>query len=229
MSALGLLLTLGLASAAPGAEDAPEDAPIDAGEFDDASAGPADAAPIAEGPVLEVEDQVEEPLAPAPEAPVDPPTDIPDRPHFVYANTYGLTFGISPLPSVDVTSFFGGALRRREGQERRWAIGYQVTVSVGLAERYILGLLTHRHHIAAYTYSAGGRLFASASLGLAFLTIVPGVLEGEGKLGYLFGARRHTAHIAGVFGGMLRLGWHFHMMEKLPMPQVGLFLGFVVR
>ena len=154
----------------------------------------------------------------------------PARPHFVFVNTYGVTFGVNTIGSFDSAFFFGAALRRRTERTRRWALGYQLTLSAGGAERYLVGLFTVRHHLAAYTYSPSKRLFASVGAGLAlFAGLQPAVLEGEGRLGFVFGRKRKEKRLAGIAGGMLRLGWHFHNDELIPMPQVGAFIGFAVR
>ncbi len=153
----------------------------------------------------------------------------PARPHFVFINTYGLTAGIKYFPSWDSSFFFGRALRKRQ-TPRRWALGYQLTTSLGGAERYVYGFATLRHHLAAYTYSASGRLLAAASVGGAFfLGIQPAVLEGEGRVAYVFGRRRQERRLAGMVGGMVRLGWTYTHQELIPMPQVGAFVGFAVR
>ncbi|HGG57234.1 MAG TPA: hypothetical protein ENK31_05515 [Nannocystis exedens] len=154
----------------------------------------------------------------------------PARPHFVFVNTYGVTFGINTIGSFDSAFFFGAALKRRAERSRRWALGYQLTLSAGGAERYLSGLLTIRHHLAAYTYSPSKRLFGSVGAGLAlFFGLQPAVLEAEGRLGFVFGRKRRDRRLAGIAGGMLRLGWHFHNDELIPMPQVGAFIGFAVR
>jgi hypothetical protein len=154
----------------------------------------------------------------------------PARPHFVFINTYGLTAGVNYFPSWDSSFFFGGALRKREKTPRRWALGYQLTASLGGADRYSIGAATLRHHLAAYTYSASGRLLAAASIGGAFfLGVQPAVLEGEGRIAYVFGKRRQERRLAGMVGGMLRLGWNYYYKELVPMPQVGAFVGFAVR
>ncbi|HRI06307.1 MAG TPA: hypothetical protein PKW35_00750, partial [Nannocystaceae bacterium] len=151
--------------------------------------------------------------------------------HFVFANTYGFTFGVSPLPSFEAMFFFGGALRQREEGRRRWAIGYQPTISFGLADRYFIGILTLRHHVAAHSF--GGkreRLVASVSAGVASVALLePAIVEGEGRMGYLFGRRRDRSRMVGVVGGLLRLGWHFRTFERVPMPQVGVFVGMLLR
>ncbi|MEZ4380455.1 MAG: hypothetical protein R3A79_03860 [Nannocystaceae bacterium] len=234
--ALALALALEPSQPAPPVEPAPPAEPAPPVE----PAPPAEPAPPSavmepEGPAaadLAVEDEALDPLGldPAPKAEVERPSPIPAAGHTAFINTYGLTAGVSYLPSLDSTFFFGRALRERELSPRRWAIGYQFTNSIGGAERYLLGALTLRHSVAAYTYSASSRLMASAALGVGFFVgVVPAFLEGEGRVAYVFGKRRDERRVAGIVGGMLRLGWHFHTLERVPMPQVGAFVGFAVR
>ncbi|MCA9659019.1 MAG: hypothetical protein KC486_11800 [Myxococcales bacterium] len=154
----------------------------------------------------------------------------PDRPHFVFAHSYGLTFGLNTIPSGEVAFFFGRAIGERDLSVRRWALGYQATVSVGGAERYSDGVLTLRSHLMAATYRAHDRLYASMALGLAlFHGWFPQVLEGEGKIALVFGARRRRSQTAGLVGANLRLGWNFFHDERAPAPQIGAFIGFVHR
>jgi len=143
-----------------------------------------------------------------------PPPAPPGR--FVFAFLPGLTIGVSarPTPSADVSFFFGGRLRNN-----KWALGYQFTGSVGMAERYWLGILTHRHHITALT-KFGRRGFATIGGGVAIFVLWPAVAELETRVGIRFGPRER-----GVFGGQLRLGYNFYYREKAPLPQLGLFLG----
>mgnify|MGYP000414419962 CR=1 FL=1 len=138
------------------------------------------------------------------------------RSRFVFAFLPSLTFGISAefVPSQNVAFFFGGRL-----PGDRWALGYQFTGSAGLAERYLAGVLTHRHHIAALT-KFGRRGFASVAGGVAFFFFMPSVVELETRIGMRFGARQR-----GVFGGHIRLGHNFGFHEKAPLPQFGLFVG----
>lgn len=143
--------------------------------------------------------------------PIDPPSDPTHR--VIFASMLGLTSGLSVVPSLDLALFVGRPLRAR-----RWALGYQLTLSSGLAERYWSGLLTHRHHLAGQRHF-GRYGWASVSGGLALLIIRP-VLEVEGRLAVRFGPKRR-----GLFGGLMRLGWNVAYGEHAPMPQLGLFLG----
>ncbi|MCB9750645.1 MAG: hypothetical protein H6713_11730 [Myxococcales bacterium] len=142
---------------------------------------------------------------------------------FAFAFLPGLTFGVSYLPSIDLPLYFGGVLPERK-PGRRWTLGYQATISLGYAERYIYGLATHRHHITAMT--VGERrphLYGSIGGGVAFLLTAP-VIEVEGRVGYVFG-KPPLGRVLGVFGAMARLGWNVGYREGAPMPQFGLFIG----
>jgi len=187
------------------------------------------ALPYDAGPAPQPDEESDEGEAPSGESQALLERSVPARPHFVFINTYGMTLGISYAPSWDTSLFFGAALRRGE-TPRRWALGYQLTGSLGLADRYYDSIKTVRHHLAAYSYSSSGRLLASASLGVAFFQgYQPAILEGEGRIGYMFGRRRLERRLVGIVGGMLRLGWTFLTVEEVPMPQFGVFLGFAVR
>ena len=143
-----------------------------------------------------------------------PPPRPPSR--FVFAVLPGLTFGINArmIPSANVSLFFGGRLRGG-----KWALGYQFTGSIGLADRYILGALTHRHHITALTHF-GRRGFATVGAGLAIFFWYPAVAEVEARVGLRFGPRKRA-----LFGGQLRLGHNFVYREHAPLPQLGFFFG----
>lgn len=172
--------------------------------------------------------QVDEDAEGAEPAKLKPP--YPARPHFVFVHTYGLTFGLNTIPSGEAAFFFGRAIGERDLSIRRWALGYQATVSVGGADRYSDGELTLRGHLMAATYRAHDRLYASMGLGLAFYRgWIPQVLEGEGKIALVFGARRNHRRIAGLVGANLRLGWNYVHSERAPAPQIGAFIGFVRR
>lgn len=149
--------------------------------------------------------------------PLPPPPPPPRLRRFVFAAMPGLIFGVNAqmIPSATAAFFFGGRLRGG-----KWALGYQLTGTVGFADRYFLGGLTHRHHLTALT-NFGQRGFASIGGGLAFLLFYPGVVEVETRIGMRFGRRKR-----GVFGAQVRLGHNFYYREKAPLPQAGLFLGF---
>jgi len=163
-------------------------------------------------------------------------------PHVVFANHYSLTFGLEEVPSGDIALFFGRALPALAPTRahRRWALGYQLTVSVGGADRYALSAFTHRHHLMAVGYSVRRpRLYVTIGGGIAIFAGTPrplppgawrpSVAEFEGRLGYIFGPRRHRRRLAGVVGGMARLGWNAASLEKAPVPQIGAFLGLLLR
>jgi hypothetical protein len=163
--------------------------------------------------------------APAP-APAAEPFGVadtaatPPRPpkprRFVFAFLPGITAGISPLPSLDLAFFFGGRLRRSP-----WALGYQFTFSAGVAERYLEGFVTHRHHLTAMrSFGARDRGFVSVGGGIALLAVSATVIEAETRVGLRFGPRRR-----GVVAALTRLGWNVGFREQAPMPQFGVVLG----
>jgi hypothetical protein len=138
------------------------------------------------------------------------------KPRFVFALLAGPTFGLSYLPSANLSLFFGGRLKRSP-----WALGFQLTLSSGLAERYFSGIATHRYHITALTsFGAGGRGFATVGGGLAFRVFSP-LVEAEGRVGFRFGASRR-----GTLAAVVRLGYDFDHREGAPVPQVGVVMGF---
>jgi len=163
-------------------------------------------------------------------------------PHFVFANHYGVTWGLGPLPSGDIAFFFGRALPALAPSRahQRWALGYQLTLSVGDSDRYFLSGFTQRHHLMAVSYGTlRPRLYAALGGGLAIFSgrylpaapkdWRPSVAEVEGRLGYIFGRRRDHRSLVGVVGGTARLGWNAASLEKAPVPQLGAFIGFLVR
>lgn len=194
------------AAAAPAEPAAPADvAPV-------VSPAPAPEAPVAAapGPVA-----VAAPgPAPGPPMGVEAPPPRPRR--FVFAFLPALTFGLAYLPSTNLAFFFGGRLPRSP-----WALGYQITLSSGLADRYTLGLFfTHRHHLMAMrAFGARERGFLALGGGAAFLVNSP-VVEAEVKVGFRFGRRKR-----GVVGGLFRLGWDVGHHEQAPVPQLGAFVG----
>ncbi|HEY0133780.1 MAG TPA: hypothetical protein VGB85_06855, partial [Nannocystis sp.] len=119
------------------------------------------------------------------------PELAPRRRGLVFAFMPALTFGLSPLPSLDHAFYFGGRLRGP------WALGYQFTLSSGGAERYVLGLMTHRHHITGMRgFGRDDRGLISVGGGAAFLFAVP-VVEVETRVAWRFGKRRR-----GLLGGV---------------------------
>lgn len=147
------------------------------------------------------------------------PTPPARRSRFAFAFVPSLTAGLSYFPSSNLAFFFGGRLPRGP-----WALGYQFTFSSGLADRYTDGLFfTHRHHVTAMRgFGARERGYLSLGGGAAFLYNLP-VVEGEVKVGYRFGRRKH-----GVVGGLFRLGWDIGHREQAPVPQLGAFIGVAV-
>lgn len=182
------------APTAPAAEPVPEAAPGDAY----APFAPAGAAYPAAPPDMVVE------------------TDEPERPkRFVFAYLPSLTFGLSPFPSINNAFFLGGRVK-----SSRWAVGFQFTLSFGLAERYLTGLMTHRYHVTGLTsFGANGRGFASFGGGAAFRMDQP-MVEIEGRLGYRFGAKKR-----GIVGAVARIGYDFYHREGAPVPQLGVVIG----
>lgn len=157
------------------------------------------------------------------------PADRPRPPaRFVVANTYGLNFGFTSIPSGEVSLFLGASLPVRLWHPAHWiALGYQGTFSAGFADvptmPHGFSLFVHRHHVALHGVAGRkGRLAYGAGVGAAFPIEGPSVgLEGEGRLGYVFA--RPGARVQGIFGGQMRLsgsiGW-------LAWPQFGVFVGF---
>ena len=136
---------------------------------------------------------------------------------FVYAWWAGVTLGV-PYPSFSpVTAFFGGRL------PSGWALGYQLGLSVGGAERYLGSLLfpmAHRHHIAGMRrFGAKRRGLVTTSGGVAFVFPLSPVVEVETRVAVRLGGGKWH------FGGLLRLGWDVGHREYAPMPQVGIYIG----
>ncbi|MDC0674532.1 hypothetical protein [Nannocystis radixulma] len=148
--------------------------------------------------------------------PAYPPAPAPaNKSRFVFAFLPGPTLGLHYFPSANLPFFFGARLKRSP-----WALGFQFTVSTGLAERYLSGLLTHRYHVTGLTsFGARGRGFASVGGGFAVRFFSP-MIEAEGRVGLRFGSRRR-----GIVAGMVRLGYDFAHREGAPVPQVGVVVG----
>src|SRR5690606_2449535 len=170
-----------------------------------------------------------------PEGPADVPEAVSHR-KLVFAGMAGLNFSVLfPVPSGDFSFFLGTNLRPRKNRARTFdwntALGYQLTLSVGLAdimtfefsELDVFGFFIHRHHLTAMGY--GGkhqRLFYSLGGGVMFdFTQLVGV-EGEGRLGYVF--TKPERRVKGIVGGQGRLTGAF---DGIPLPQLGVFLGFM--
>lgn len=215
------------AVAAPPAAPAPAPTPTPVTYASDAEAAPRVASNSAE--------------APEPE-PTVPASSLHRR--LVFANLYGVNFSVlSAIPSAEVSFFLGTNLRPRRAAARfDWntALGYQLTVAVGQADRASLdaagvvdpalkGLFVHRHHLTAVGYGGKNQhLFYSYGGGAWFnFTSLAGV-EAEGRLGYLFGQPAEAGgkrRPRGVVGGHARLSGAF---EGPPLLHVGLFGGLLV-
>ncbi len=53
-------------------------------------------------------------------------------------------------------------------------------------------------------------------------------VEIEGRVGYRFGVHAGRRAV-GVFGLLAQLGWDISHRELAPMPQLGVFIGFLLR
>lgn len=158
-----------------------------------------------------------------PEAPTSPI-------RFVLANTYGLNFGLTPVPSGEATLFLGASLPIRPWRPTQWlALGYHGAIAGGSADApgfaASTSLFVHRHRLAILgTGGAKGRLAYGLGVGVVMTApqrIAPG-LEAEGRLGYLFGRPEHRNQ--GIVGAQLRVSGS---LEHSPWPQVGVFIGLV--
>ena len=181
--------------------------------------------------------------APAPPKPRKPigPDDVPDAVKYrrlVFTNHYTLNFGIfSPIPSGDFSFFLGSSLLPRKHSLRMFdwntAVGYQLTLSVGLADSSTLavspsqidGIFFHRHHLTVTGIGGQRQRFYYSVGGGAWLWMSQFVgVEGEARLGIRF-AVREDSRASGVFGLQTRLSG---AVRGAPMPQFGLFLGFMI-
>lgn len=187
------------------------------------------------------------PYPPPPNAAPPPPANVAEGPgalpesvthrKLVFANLYTLNFSIfSPIPSGDFTFFLGTNLRPRKNRARTFdwntALGYQLTLSVGLADMPTFDLsnlnvgfpiFVHRHHFTAMGYGGKNqRLFYSVGGGALFVLSTIGGVEGEGRLGYVF--TDPAKRVKGIVGGQARLTAAF---EGIPLLQIGPFIGFM--
>lgn len=167
----------------------------------------------------------------------------------VFSNFYGINFGISPVPSGELSVFLGTNLRPRRssvGKDWNTALGYQVTLSLGLADDPTVGssaatrdddclefdfcfnptpIFFHRHALMAQGYGGKkGRLYYALGGGAVLWNTQLVGIEGEGKLGYIFSAREGS-RVKGIVGGQMRLSGAF---DGAPLPQFGGFIGFMV-
>jgi hypothetical protein len=173
--------------------------------------------------------------------PVATPRELPESTthrRLVFQNTYALGFGLFYIPSGDFSFFLGSNLKPRKNLARTFdwntAIGYQLTLSVGLADYPITSfsasnpdsIFFQRHHLTAVGYGGPNQRFYYSAGGGALMrgsTLVG--LEIEGKLGGRFAVRKDS-RVSGIAGGQFRLG--ASLDEGIPLPQFGLFLGFMV-
>lgn len=183
------------------------------------------------------------PTAPPPSfvtrpTPASPLPESTTHRRLVFQNTYALNFGLFYVPSGDFSFFLGSNLKPRRNLARTFdwntAIGYQLTLSVGLADfpatsfRFGEGLgaiFFQRHHFTAIGYGGPSQRFYYSAGGGALMhgSSLTGI-EVEGKLGGRF-AVREDRRVSGVVGGQFRLG--ASLDEGIPLPQFGLFIGFM--
>lgn len=168
-------------------------------------------------------------------APVaDPSTD---RRTLVFVNRYSLQWSIvSPTPSGEIGLFLGSSLRprfSRRGRSWKTALGYELAVNVGGADRGTAffswggnyGLVYHRHHVAALGYGGpDDRLFFQFGGGVALWRSTPVALEAEARLGIILNKRRQD-RIKGIVGGEARI---VGILGGVPLPHFGLFAGLLV-
>lgn len=235
LSSLALLsLALQQPTPTPPPEPAPAPAPAQEPEPEPE---PAIATPFA--PLAPLQPRVTRPRARKRLSPADVPESVTHR-RLVFSNTYGLNLGIlSPIPSGELGLFLGSSLLPRKGGDGSdWtsAIGYQLSLSLGAAEdstyqvspgRRFAGerLFFHRHHLTLTGYGgARGRLYYAVGGGVWMWMAEFGGFEGQGRLGVRF-AVRDDRRLSGVFGGQVRLTG---AVQGAPVPQFGLFLGFMV-
>lgn len=149
---------------------------------------------------------------------------------FVLANTYGLNFGLAPIPSGEAALFLGGSLPIRIWHPAHWvALGYRGAIAGGSADApgfaSSTSLFVHRHHLSVLG-AAGpkGRLAYGVDVGVVLPVPHHGApgLEAEGRLGYLFGPASRKNQ--GIVGAQLRISGG---VEHGPWPQLGVFVGFV--
>jgi hypothetical protein len=119
------------------------------------------------------------------------------------------------IPSATAALFFGGRLRGG-----KWALGYQFTGSLGLAERYWIGAADAPppHHRADPLRPP--RLCDDRRRPRSSSWYWPAVAELEAR-----SASASARASAPSFGGQLRLGHNFVYGEQAPLPQLGLFFG----
>lgn len=185
------------------------------------------ASAVASAPAAPPVDPVETAAAPGPA-----PVAEPERPRgFVASGTIGVNFlPVYPVPSGEFSLFLGGALPIKTFRPSHWlALGYRGTVSGGFADVLYGNLVGLRHHLALQGVGGKrGRFYFGASAGIAHFPALARdergtlALEGEGRLGGLFGA----GDLKFLFGAQIRLtGAVGQFQEGTLLPTIGLFFG----
>lgn len=174
--------------------------------------------------------ELREASAPGP-APAPAPIAEPQPRGFVMSATLGVNFlPVFPVPSGEFSLFLGGTLPIKPFRPSHWlALGYRGTLAGGGADVLNGDLIALRHHLALQGVAGKrARFFCSASVGLAHFTALARdqrpvfLLEGEGRLGGLFGA----SDLKFLFGAQLRLtGPVAQFQEGILLPTIGLFFG----
>lgn len=161
---------------------------------------------------------------------------------FVLSARVGLHFLPVYFPSGELSLFLGGALPVIARRPGHWvALGYRGTVGLGGADIFTTDtrpfFFAHRHHLAVQGVAGRrGRLAYGASCGIVGFTresythnVAYGTpvwaVEGEGLIGYMFGAKPATAQ--GVFGAQLRLTGAVWPKTTVPIPTIGVVIGVV--
>lgn len=174
--------------------------------------------------------ELREASAPGP-APAPAPIAEPQPRGFVMSATLGVNFlPVYPVPSGEFSLFLGGTLPIKTFRPSHWlALGYRGALAGGFADLLNGDLIALRHHLALQ--GAAGkrtRLFYGVSVGVAHFPALAHdrhpvfALEGEGRLGGLFGA----GDLKFLFGAQLRLtGPVGQFQEGILLPTIGLFFG----
>lgn len=174
--------------------------------------------------------ELREASAPGP-APAPAPIAEPQPRGFVMSATLGVNFlPVYPLPSGEFSLFLGGTLPLKTFRPSHWlALGYRGTLAGGYADILNGNLIALRHHLALQGVAGKrARFFYGASVGVAHFPALARdqrpvfALEGEGRLGGLFGA----ADLKFLFGAQIRLtGPVGQFQEGILLPTIGLFFG----
>ena len=155
----------------------------------------------------------------------------------MFANRYSLQWSpLSPVPSGEVGLFLGSSMRPRSdrhGGAWRTALGYELAVNVGGADRATAfyswggnyGLAYHHHHIAAVGYGGPhARLFYQFGGGLVLWRSTLMAFDAEVRLGVVLGKRWHR-RIKVAVGGEVRV---VGILDGVPLPHFGLFAGILL-